>query len=73
MKGELSWRESAQKDIKKDVIVHLLRTIASTDSNHTINIEKTYNMHGEGTSNRKGNPPCSRYVRVEVERSKMKK
>jgi len=30
MKGELSWRESAQKDIKKDVIVHLLRTIAST-------------------------------------------
>ena len=30
MKGELSWSESAQKDIKKDVIVHLLRTIAST-------------------------------------------
>ena len=30
MTGELSWSESAQKDIKKDVIVHLLRTIAST-------------------------------------------
>lgn len=23
-------------------------------------------MHGEGTPNRKGNPPCSRHVRVEV-------
>src|SRR5512141_1504737 len=30
MTSVLSWIESAQKDIKKDVIVHLLRTIAST-------------------------------------------
>jgi hypothetical protein len=30
MTSELSRSESTQKDIKKDVIVHLLRTIAST-------------------------------------------
>lgn len=30
MTSELSRSESAQKEIKKDVIVHLLRTIAST-------------------------------------------